>query len=116
MCRRARRGLRLQRGALETGFRQGLGNLFLESARLPDDRQRAAGKVAVEDLALVKHEELETTVALDNLARRARKGHDEGLRAFEHRLEYLFESKVEFTERNNPLEPRNLSACFSPCL
>jgi hypothetical protein len=72
--------------------------------------------VAVEDLALVKHEELETTVALDNLARRARKGHDEALRAFQHRLEYLFESKVDVTERNNPLEPRNLAACFSACL
>ncbi|HBS15373.1 MAG TPA: hypothetical protein DD977_10640, partial [Alcanivorax sp.] len=71
---------------------------------------------AVEDLALVKHEELETTVALDNLARRARKGHDEALRAFQHRLEYLFESKVDVTERNNPLEPRNLAACFSACL
>ncbi|HEX5678720.1 MAG TPA: DUF1631 domain-containing protein [Alcanivorax sp.] len=112
----AMRELRLQRGALETGFRQALGNLFLESTRTPDDRQRAADKVAVEDLALVKHEELETTVALDNLARRARKGHDEALRAFQHRLEYLFESKIEITERNNPLEPRNLAACFSACL
>ncbi|HBP67586.1 MAG TPA: DUF1631 domain-containing protein, partial [Alcanivorax sp.] len=49
-------------------------------------------------------------------ARRARKGHDEALRAFQHRLEYLFESKVDVTERNNPLEPRNLAACFSACL
>ncbi len=112
----AMRELRLQRGALETGFRQALGNLFQDSARTPDDRERATGKVAVEDLALVKHEELETTVALDNLARRARKGHDEALRAFQHRLEYLFESKVDVTERNNPLEPRNLAACFSACL
>lgn len=112
----AMRELRLQRGALETGFRQALGNLFLESTRTPDDRQRAADKVAVEDLALVKHEELETTVALDNIARRARKGHDDALRAFQHRLEYLFESKVDVTERNNPLEPRNLAACFSSCL
>jgi hypothetical protein len=112
----AMRELRLQRGALETGFRQALGNLFQDSARPTDDRERAAGKVAVEDLALVKHEELETTVALDNLARRARKNHDEALRAFQHRLEYLFESKVDITERNNPLEPRNLAACFSACL
>ncbi len=112
----AMRELRLQRGALETGFRQGLANLFLESTRTPDDRERATDKVAVEDLALVKHEELETTVALDNLARRARKGHDDALRAFQHRLEYLFESKVEVTDKNNPLEPRNLAACFSTCL
>ncbi len=112
----AMRELRLQRGALETGFRQALGNLFQDSTRTPDDRERATGKVAVEDLALVKHEELETTVALDNLARRARKGHDEALRAFQHRLEYLFESKVDVTESNNPLEPRNLAACFSACL
>ena len=112
----AMRELRLQRGALETGFRQALGNLFQDSVRAPDDREHAPGKVSAEDLALVKHEELETTVALDNLARRARKGHDEALRAFQHRLEYLFESKVDITERNNPLEPRNLAACFSACL
>jgi len=112
----AMRELRLQRGALETGFRQALGNLFLDTTQTADDRDRAADKMAVEDLALVKHEELETTVALDNLARRARKGHDEALRAFQHRLEYLFESKVEVSEKNNPMEPRNLAACFSVCL
>jgi len=112
----AMRELRLQRGALETGYRQALTNLFQDTARAPDDRERAHDKVAVEDLALVKHEELETTVALDNLARRARKGHDDALHAFRHRLEYLFESKIDVTERNNPLEPRNLAACFSACL
>ena len=47
------------------------------------------------------------------MARRARNGCNEQLKVLCHRIEYLFESKREVNEHNNPLEPRQLVACFS---
>lgn len=47
------------------------------------------------------------------MARRARNGCAEQLKVLCHRLEYLFESKAEITERNNPLEPRQLVDAFN---
>ncbi|ASK34836.1 hypothetical protein CEK62_10800 [Alcanivorax sp. N3-2A] len=111
----AMRELRIQRAGLETGFRQALSRHFQEAGQ-PRPDAIPASEVDVESLALVQEEELETQVALDNLARRARNGCEESLRAFMHRLEYLFEGKRAFTEKNNPLDPRQLAASFAGAL
>lgn len=110
----AMRELRIQRAGIEAGFRRALHQHFQNTA----EREPAftAQEVDVQSLALVREEEMETQVALDNLARRARHGCEESLRAFVHRLEYLFEGKRAFTERNNPLDPRQLAASFATCL
>lgn len=111
----AMRELRVQRTAMETGFRQALHERFQNAGR-EAAAPVAATERAAESLALMKDDDLETQVALDNLARRARNGCEEALRAFVHRLEYLFEGKRTFTEKNNPLDPRQLAACFADCL
>ncbi|MCU5781840.1 hypothetical protein MA04_01140 [Alcanivorax balearicus MACL04] len=111
----AMRELRLQRRALETGFHDGIVALFNEIGRerKPSPEASSAG---IESLTLVQNDELEISVALDNLARRARNGCEEALALLCHRLEYLFEGKVAISEKNNPLEPRQLAACFADCV
>ncbi|EKF74244.1 hypothetical protein A11A3_09600 [Alcanivorax hongdengensis A-11-3] len=113
----AMRELRIQRAGLETGFRQSLSNLFQKLAHSPEKGESLEDtKVDLDSLSLVNEEELETSVALDNMARRARNGCDEQLGVFHHRLEYLFEGKRSFSQRDNPLEPRQLVECFNSCL
>ncbi|MDX1803852.1 MAG: DUF1631 domain-containing protein [Alcanivorax sp.] len=110
----AMRELRVQRAGLETGFRQGITNLFQHLSRAVGDSDSFDSvKVDLDSLSLVNEDELETSVALDNMARRARQGCDDQLKVFKHRLEYLYEGKREFSERENPLEPRQLVSCFS---
>ena len=109
----AMRELRIQRAAIEAGFRRALQRVFQDTGRDPDTGPRVSDRVDVENLSLVQHDELEISVALDNLGRRARGGCEEALGAFRHRLEYLFEGQRRITEKNNPLEPRNLAACFA---
>ncbi|KAF0807943.1 hypothetical protein A6D6_00333 [Alcanivorax xiamenensis] len=108
----AMRELRLQRRALETGFHEGIVALFNELGRAREPVQDAPGH-GFESLTLVQNDELEISVALDNLARRARNGCEEALALLCHRLEYLFEGKVAISEKNNPLEPRQLASCFA---
>ena len=112
----AMRELRIQRAGIEAGFRQALDNLFLAIVREPEKAETVTDRVDVESLSLVKHDELEISVALDNLARRARQGCEDALDVFRHRLEYLFEGQRPITDKTNPLEPRNLAACFAGCL
>ncbi|MBF5056190.1 hypothetical protein Y5W_01484 [Alcanivorax sp. 521-1] len=112
----AMRELRIQRAGIEAGFRQAVDNLFQSTGREPEEAERVSDRVDAENLSLVKHDELEISVALDNLARRSRRGCDEALGVFRHRLEYLFEGQHPITDKTNPLEPRNLAACFAGCL
>lgn len=106
----------LQCGVLEIGFWQVLGNLFQDSVCILDDWECVIGKVVVEDLVLVKYEELEIIVVLDNLVCCVCKGYDEVLCVFQYCFEYLFESKVDVIEWNNFLELCNLVVCFFVCL
>ncbi|MED5389211.1 MAG: DUF1631 domain-containing protein [Pseudomonadota bacterium] len=110
----AMRELRIQRAGLVAGLKQAIQHQF---AGLGQSSEQSGGlenaKVDIESLALVNEDELETSVALDNMARRARNGCVEQLKVLCHRLEYLFESKTEITDRNNPLEPRQLVDAFS---
>lgn len=110
----AMRELRIQRAGIEAGFRRALHQQFQNTAER--EPLRTSQEVDVKSLALVQEDEMETQVALDNLARRARHGCEEPLRAFQHRLEYLFEGKRAFTEHSNPLDPRQLAAGFAGCL
>lgn len=112
----AMRELRIQRAGIETGFRQGIANLFEQLTQQKDEQAVQDKPVDLDSLQLVNEDELETSVALDNMARRARNGCDEQLGIFKHRLEYLFEGKREFAVGDNPLEPRPLVASFSQCL
>lgn len=111
----AMRELRLQRRVLETGFHDGIVALFNEIGRERKPSPEASSP-GIESLTLVQNDELEISVALDNLARRARNGCEEALALLCHRLEYLFEGKVAISEKNNPLEPRQLAACFADCV
>ena len=110
----AMRELRVQRAGLVAGLKQAMQHKF---ANLGHSEEQAGSlentKFDLDSLTLVNEEELETSVALDNMARRARNGCVEQLKVLCHRLEYLFESKAEITERNNPLEPRQLVEAFS---
>ena len=110
----AMRELRVQRAGLTAGLKQAIQHQF---ACLGQGQEQAESlenaKFDLDSLALVNEEELETSVALDNMARRARNGCAEQLKVLCHRLEYLFESKAEITERNNPLEPRQLVDAFN---
>jgi len=110
----AMRELRVQRAGLVAGLKQAMQHKF---ANLGNSQEQAASlenaKFDLDSLTLVNEEELETSVALDNMARRARNGCAEQLKVLCHRLEYLFESKAEITERNNPLEPRQLVDAFN---
>lgn len=112
----AMRELRVQRAGIEAGFRKAAHDLFLDIGVDDDDAGIPARRVDVDSLSLVKDDELETQVALDNLARRARSSCEEGMRAFRHRLEYLLEGRRSVSEANNPLDPRRLAACFADCL
>lgn len=109
----AMRELRVQRAGLLTGFQQSLGNLFRSLGSDGKASDQAHTPVDLDSLSLVNEDELEASVALDNMARRARNGCDEQLRALNHRMEYLLEGKVELGESSNPLEPRQLVSAFS---
>lgn len=111
----AMRELRIQRAGLETGFRQSVINLFQGLQKKPDAGSESVQpeKLDLDSLTLVNEDELETSVALDNMARRARNGCDEQLKVLAHRMEYLLEGKVALTEKNNPLEPRQLVSAFN---
>ena len=110
----AMRQLRVQRAGLVASLKQAIQHKF---ATLGHSDEQAASlenaKFDLDSLTLVNEEDLETSVALDNMARRARNGCVEQLKVLCHRLEYLFESKAEITERNNPLEPRELVDAFN---
>lgn len=110
----AMRELRVQRAGLVAGLKQAMQQQF---ANLGHPQEQADSlentKFDLDSLTLVNEEELETSVALDNMARRARNGCVEQLKVLCHRLEYLFESKAEISERNNPLEPRQLVDAFN---
>ncbi|MZR62432.1 DUF1631 domain-containing protein [Alcanivorax sp. DP30] len=109
----AMRELRIQRAGLETGFRQSVINLFQSLQQKPEVESAQPEKLDLDSLTLVNEDELETSVALDNMARRARNGCDEQLKVLSHRMEYLLEGKVALTEKNNPLEPRQLVSAFN---
>lgn len=109
----AMRELRVQRAGLMTGFRQSLDNRFRTMGQERESQEKVSQPVDLESLSLVNEDELETSVALDNMARRARNGCDEQLRVLNHRMEYLLESKAELGEKNNPLEPRQLVSTFN---
>ncbi|MCG8392694.1 MAG: DUF1631 domain-containing protein [Pseudomonadales bacterium] len=109
----AMRELRIQRAGLQTGFKQALVNLFQQIGQKAFPETSLDEPVDLDSLTLVNEDELETSVALDNMARRARNGCDEQLKVLGHRLEYLLEGKVELSEKDNPLEPRQLVACFN---
>lgn len=109
----AMRELRIQRSGLVAGLKQSIQHQFAEFGRQREGTTLENTKVDLDSLTLVNEDDLETTVALDNMARRARNGCDEQLKVLCHRLEYLFESKVEVGEKNNPLEPRQLVDAFN---
>ncbi|MCG8437201.1 MAG: DUF1631 domain-containing protein [Pseudomonadales bacterium] len=109
----AMRELRIQRAGLETGFRQSLANQFQNLKKQPDTPSALDTPVDLDSLSLVNEDELETSVALDNMARRARNGCDEQMRVLTHRMEYMLEGKLSLSEKNNPLEPRQLVSAFN---
>ena len=110
----AMRELRIQRAGLMAGLKQVIQQQFSNLGRPQEETSSLEStKLDLDSLTLVNEEDLETSVALDNMARRARNGCDEQLKVLCHRLEYLFESKVEVGEKNNPLEPRQLVDAFS---
>ena len=113
----AMRELRVKRAGMETGFRQALHNSFRALQDNPAEQRVLDDQdIDIDSLTLVNEDELETGVAIDNMARRVRGPCEQHLRAFNHRLEYLFEGRREFGERRNPLEPRQVAECFHTCV
>lgn len=109
----AMRELRVQREALMARFRQSLDDLFAGMGRDPQAARKETGPVDLDSLTLVNEEEVEISVTLDNMARRARNGCDEQLRVLNHRLEHVLGGKQTLGESRNPLEPRQLVSAFS---
>ncbi|MEH6783512.1 MAG: DUF1631 domain-containing protein [Alcanivorax jadensis] len=109
----AMRELRIQRSGLVAGLKQSIQHQFADLDQQRDISSLESSKLDLDSLTLVNEDDLETTVALDNMARRARNGCDKQLKVLCCRLEYLFESKVEVGEKNNPLEPRQLVDAFN---
>ena len=112
----AMRELRVKRAGLEAGFRQALHNSFRALASERGNGVLDNQDIDIDSLALVNEDEVETGVAIDNMARRVRGPCEQQLRIFNHRLEYLFEGRREFGERHNPLEPRQVAECFRECV
>jgi hypothetical protein len=111
------RELRLQRSGIESGFRQEMENRFralavLDSADREAESSVTDQEVDIEHLSLVDEDELEADVALENMGRRARGECHEALGLFNYRVEYLFESRFEVTEKNSPLDPLQVAGCF----
>src|SRR5699024_1238048 len=110
----AMRELRVKRSGVESSFQQAMQNAFLALAYNQAESSQKA--VDFESLALVNDEDVETDVAISNMARRVRHSCEEQLRIFNHRLEYLFEGRKELGEERNPLEPQVIAACFEESL
>lgn len=114
------RELRLQRSGLETGFRQELENRFRALASQGQARSQQDGEqdsvvgreVDIDNLRLVEEEQLETDVALENMARRARDQCDESLRLFNYRVEYLYDHRFDVDQQLSPLDPLQVAGCF----
>lgn len=105
------RELRLKRAGIEAGFRQMVESQFRQSVH-HDDSESVLGKIDLNTLSLVQDDQMELDLAVSNTARRVRGAAEEQLRAFNHRLEYLCEGKIEFGERNSPLDPLQVINAF----
>jgi hypothetical protein len=110
--------LRAKRSDVEKRFRVSLEEHFVVLSRLARGEKEATAteEVDIDSLSLVNQEDMEADVAVENIARRARGTCDEALRAFNHRLEYLFESRFEVTDRNSPLDPRQIASAFEEAM
>lgn len=116
-CFGAMRELRLKRAGLESGFRQEIEHSFSVLARKGAEGGDTEGgfashQVDIDNLTLVEDEDVEADVALENMARRARANCEEQLRAFNHRVEYIFESRLDVDEKVSPLDPRQTALAF----
>lgn len=116
-CFGAMRELRLKRAGLESGFRQELERHFTTLARKGAKDGEVEGdfasqKIDIDNLTLVEDEDVEADVALENMARRCRSTCEEQLRAFNHRVEYIFEGRVDVDEKLSPLDPRQIASAF----
>jgi hypothetical protein len=108
----AMREMRIKRSGAEARFQQELMGAFDVLGQKPGGEEGEKNAPSLENLTLVNDDELEVDVAIDNMARRARNGCDEQLRALNHRIEHLFETRFEVTESNGPLEPRQIGKGF----
>ncbi|CBL44340.1 conserved hypothetical protein [gamma proteobacterium HdN1] len=106
------RDLRLQRKRIEQRF---LGGVEAQFNCLPNpDSQLNNDRIAMtslDSLALVENDDLEQTVAVESMVNRARARHADALAAFARRMSAVVVT-VQVSERNNPVDPRQLGDAF----
>ena len=109
----AMRDLRIKRAGLEAGFRQAVEHGFRALVASDEENSLMSADVDFDTLALVDEQQMEASMAGENMARRVRDECDEQLRILNHRLEHLIESRREVQESNGPLEPRQVVRYFN---
>ena len=110
------REVRLKRGKMEARFRAEVLDGFRTLRRQPAGTAPAGGEHEVadgsyEELALVEHDDLEESLAVDGMVGKARSRHAQALAQLRARLDHLLPG-VRLDEGANPVDPRRLCEAF----
>ncbi len=110
------REVRLKRGEMEARFRAEVLDGFRTLRRQPAGTAPAGGEHEVadgscEELALVEHDDLEESLAVDGMVGKARSRHAQALAQLRARLDHLLPG-VRLDERADPVDPRRLCEAF----
>lgn len=112
----AMRELRMQRKGIEQRFLKAIDANF-HALPNPDDALNSdiMAMTSSDSLSLVNHDELEQNVAIEGMVSKARTRHADRLYQVCTRLDTLI-IDVSVTEKNNPLDPRQLCEAFRKSL
>lgn len=98
------REVRIRRRAMETSFFRSIDISFaqlLDPSAYRDEKQSADKSVSLDDLSLVKNDELEEMVAVDGMVNKANEQFAEPIQHLTLRIDHLVPTKVY--QKNNPL-------------
>lgn len=98
------REVRIRRRAMETAFFRSIDIRFaqlLDAAAYRDENQTGDKNISLDDLSLVKNDELEEMVAVDGMINKANEQFAESIQHLTLRIDHLVPTKVY--QKNNPL-------------
>lgn len=106
------REVRIHRRGIENRFAQAVDRAFLQLTEpaLSKSTEDAYTHATLEELALVKNEDLEAMVAADSMVNRANEHYAESVQHLTLRIDHLVPLKVY--QQNNPLGPQVLCRAF----
>jgi hypothetical protein len=106
------RELRIKKNGVIDNFIRQIEQAFLDSALHSIVTTKNPEPVKADSLSLVHEDDIEQKVAIDGMVTKARGNNQESLYQLVTRLDYLTPGNT-ITDKNNPLDPRQLCNCFA---